>query len=171
MGGTSRTAGTPWEGPVYAPSNLSNERFYSIGALSANGLDCRFYKKAKYTLIKFLKVLRRKYGKVLLFVDNASYHRAGLVREQLTEWNGDVVLRFLPPYTPELDPVEIQWRAIKRRLPAKVFETLDDMERPVQRLPAKREVLPVKLFKYLTGWLQKNRAIHMIFNHVSPLWT
>ncbi len=107
MGGTSRTAGIPWEGPVYAPSNLSKERFYSFGALSANGLDCRFYKKAKYAFIRLLRVLRRKYGKVLLFVDNASYHRAALVGEQLAEWNGDVAPKFLPPYTPELSSIDL----------------------------------------------------------------
>ncbi len=61
------------------------------------------------------------------------------------------MLEYLLPYTPELNPVKIRYMEIKRRLSARIFDTLDDMERSVRRLFAKREVLSVKLFKYLMG--------------------
>ena len=150
MGGTSRTAGIPWEGPVFAPSNLSKERFYSIGALSANGLDCRFYKKAKYTFIRFLKVLRRKYGRVLLFVDNASYHRAALVREQLAEWNGDVVLKFLPPYTPELNKIEGQWRGFKKATANRLYQTVGEMQKSIRVMLHRGEIKICEMGGYLS---------------------
>ena len=149
MGGTSRTAGIPWEGPVFAPSNLSKERFYSIGALSANGLDCRFYKKAKYTFIRFLKVLRRKYGKVLLFVDNASYHRAALVGEQLAEWNGDVVPKFLPPYMLELNKIEGQWRGFKKATANRLYQTVGEMQKSIRVMLRRGEIKICQMSDYL----------------------
>ena len=150
MGGTSRTAGIPWEGPVFAPSNLSKERFYSIGALSANGLDCRFYKKAKYTFIRFLKVLRRKYGRVLLFVDNESYHRAALVREQLAEWNGDVVPKFLPPYMLELNKIEGQWRGFKKATANRLYQTVGEMQKSIRVMLHRGEIKICEMGGYLS---------------------
>ena len=38
---------------------------------------------------------------------------------------GDVELEFLPPYTPQLNPVETVWRDLKKR-PGRFFRSLDD---------------------------------------------
>ncbi len=51
--------------------------------------------------------------------------------------------------TPELNPIEMQWRVIKRVLSAKVFGTLDEMEQSVCTLFARKKILPVKMFNYL----------------------
>ncbi len=83
--------------------------------------------------------------------DNASYHKSKGVRETLEKYDDEIItLEFLLPYTPELNPVEILYREIKRRLFARIFETLDEMERSVRRLFARREILPVKMFQCLT---------------------
>ena len=94
----------------------------------------------RYTFIRFLKVLRRKYGKVLLFVDNASYHRAALVREQLAEWNGDVVLRFLPPYTPELNRIEGQWRGFKKATANRLYRTIGELQKSIRVMLRRGEI-------------------------------
>ena len=44
-----------------------------------------------------------------VFVDNASYHKAGIVKEWLAAAGRKIVLRFLPPYCPHLDPIECLW--------------------------------------------------------------
>ncbi len=111
-----------------------------------------FYEKANTgSFCDFLENVHEKYGKVLIFLDNASYHKSGGVKETLEKYDGEIMLECLPPSTPELNPVEIQWREIKRRLSARMFKTLDDVERSVRKLFAKRELLPIKLFQYLTG--------------------
>ncbi len=79
------------------------------------------------------------------------YHKSGGVKETLEKYDGQIMLEYLLPYTPELNPVEIRYREIKRRLSARMFKTLDDMERSVRKLLARRELLPIKLFQYLTG--------------------
>jgi transposase len=44
-----------------------------------------------------------------VFVDNASYHKAGIVKEWLAAAGRKIVLHFLPPYCPHLDPIEQLW--------------------------------------------------------------
>ncbi len=86
----------------------------------------------------------------MLFVDNASYHKSKRVKEFLEKYNDGIVLEYLLPYTPELNPIETQWMVIKRVLSAKVFGTLGGMEQSVRRmLFARKEILPVKMFSYL----------------------
>ena len=41
---------------------------------------------------------------------------------------GDVELEFLPPYTPQLNPVEIVWRDLKKRLAGRFFRSLDELK-------------------------------------------
>jgi len=43
-----------------------------------------------------------------IYLDNAGWHKSAAVKEYLDGHGGDVVLRHLPPYTPELNPVEVQ---------------------------------------------------------------
>ena len=50
----------------------------------------------------------------LVVLDNASIHRSGAFKEQLAGWQQrGVCLHFLPPYSPELNLIEILWRKIK----------------------------------------------------------
>jgi transposase len=53
---------------------------------------------------------------VVLVLDNASIHRAKVVREKQAEWKRQGLrLLFLPPYCPHLNCIEILWRTIKYR--------------------------------------------------------
>ena len=44
-----------------------------------------------------------------VFVDNASYHKADIVKEWLAQAGRKIVLHFLPPYCSHLDPIERLW--------------------------------------------------------------
>ncbi len=137
---------------VTAPLTLSRQRRYMFGVLAVNIFYYMFYDKTNTdSFCDFLENVHEKYGKVLIFLDNASYHKSVGVRETLEKYKGEIILEYLPPSTPELNPVEIQWREIKRRLSAKVFDTLDEMEQSVRNLFTSGEILPVKMFRYLMG--------------------
>ena len=60
-----------------------------------------------------------------MILDNASYHKSKAVREYAESTRGDIELAFLPPYTPQLNPVETVWRDHKRRLVGRLFRSLD----------------------------------------------
>ena len=46
--------------------------------------------------------------------DGLKAHRSKLVREYLDSTGGDVQMAFLPPYSPDLNPVEFLWAWLKR---------------------------------------------------------
>jgi transposase len=71
------------------------------------------------TCWQFLRNLERRSRatgrKMVVIADNARYHHASLHQE----WRGEVAdhfrLYFLPPYSPELNPIERVWKLIRRR--------------------------------------------------------
>ena len=62
-------------------------------------------------LVAFLKNLRRhlRGRKLLIIWDRLQAHRSRLVRDYVETEGGDIQLEFLPPYAPELNPVEYLW--------------------------------------------------------------
>jgi transposase len=66
-------------------------------------------------LIEFLATLKRQIGKPLLIVwDGVRTHKSRLVRQWLDEQDGRVAIAFLPPYAPEMNPVEAIWAYLKK---------------------------------------------------------
>ena len=60
----------------------------------------------------------------MLVLDNGAGHKAKAIR-----WPANVVPVFLPPYSPELNPIERLWRDLKDKLadvPAKTLAALSD---------------------------------------------
>ena len=66
------------------------------------------------TFIEFLKEMRQIYKKFVMFLDNLYAHKAVKVSEYAESTGGDVVLVYLPKYTPQLNPMEIQWRVCSK---------------------------------------------------------
>jgi len=59
---------------------------------------------------------QRKPGKqIAIILDNASIHRSKKTKEFLKR-HKNIHLFFLPPYSPEYNPVEIFWRWIKPKV-------------------------------------------------------
>lgn len=65
----------------------------------------------------------------LLLVDQGRHHTA-----KKLEVPENVVLIFLPPYSPELNPIERFWQAMKDQVAWLTFETLDPLREKVQGL-------------------------------------
>jgi transposase len=69
----------------------------------------------KEQIVEFLKALRAHLHQRLLIVwDGLKAHRSKLVREYLDSTDGDVQTAFLPPYSPDMNPVEYLWAWLKR---------------------------------------------------------
>ena len=66
-------------------------------------------------IVEFLQALRRHLKRRLLIIwDGLQAHRSRLVREHVDSTKGAIELAFLPPYAPELNPVEYLWAWLKR---------------------------------------------------------
>jgi transposase len=82
--------------------------------------------------------------KVFLIVDGHPSHRSRVVQRKLKALDGQVELFFLPPYSPELNPDELVWSHVKRRIGRAAVTDKDDLKqrlisalRSLQKMPSK----------------------------------
>ena len=70
------------------------------------------------TFWQFLKLLRqvssRSARRVVVISDNAKYHHALLHQEWRQQLEPQFALHFLPPYSPQLNPIERIWKLTRR---------------------------------------------------------
>lgn len=59
----------------------------------------------------FCKTITKK---TVVILDNAPIHKSKIFTAKWKEWEEkDLILYFIPPYSPELNKIEILWRFIK----------------------------------------------------------
>jgi transposase len=67
----------------------------------------------------FLKQLRRISShakrRVVLIIDNVRYHHAALHKTWRQACSPQFALEFMPPYSPELNPIERLWKLTRRK--------------------------------------------------------
>ncbi|MBK5091857.1 IS630 family transposase [Burkholderia sp. R-69927] len=69
----------------------------------------------KEEIVEFLKALKAHLKQPLLVIwDGLKAHRSRLVREYLDRLDGHIQIAFLPPYAPDMNPVEYLWAWLKR---------------------------------------------------------
>jgi transposase len=86
----------------------------------------RFDAPTTWSFLDLLRQRSRRAGRaVALIIDNAKYHHANLHRTWRQEQAPDFVLDYLPPYSPDLNPIERVWKLVRRlRLHDAYFPTL-----------------------------------------------
>lgn len=80
----------------------------------------------------FLKKLRRVAcagkKKAVIGIDNARYHHAIMHKKWREKVSCNFILEYLPPYSPELNPIERVWKLTRRlRLHNRYFPKLEDV--------------------------------------------
>jgi transposase len=97
----------------------------SVGYYGAVRLrDGRFYYRQEsrrfnaQTFLEFLEALRAasitEGRRVVVISDNAKYHRAKLHLPWRQQHASGFILDFLPPYSPDLNPIERVWKLTRR---------------------------------------------------------
>jgi transposase len=89
------------------------------------------------TFLGFLRNLRLDSGetgrRVMVITDNARYHHAKMHQGWRAQQAESFALDFLPPYSPELNPIERVWRLVRRRcIHNKYFPSLEDVMQTVE---------------------------------------
>lgn len=87
-----------------------------------------------HTFLKHLRQSSSRSGRrVVVVTDNARYHHAKLHAEWRNEQAPQFLLDFLPPYSPDLNPIERLWKLTRRLcLHNRYFPTLEDVTRSVE---------------------------------------
>jgi transposase len=68
------------------------------------------------TLLEAIAALYPLLACIHVFLDNARYHHAALVREWLARPGCRIKLHFIPPYCPHLNPIERLWGVMHRNV-------------------------------------------------------
>ena len=108
------------------PSHYMREYRYCYGAVDAQTGDSFFLIaggcNTEWTN-EFLRQVSQAYPDdyILLVMDNAIWHKSSTL-----EIPSNVELAFIPPYTPEMNPIEQVWKEIRKRgFKNKDFQTLE----------------------------------------------
>jgi len=151
IGWNTQSSRYPRGRPTTAPVTLSRKRFHSFGALTGGGFECRFYDRLNGdSFIDLLGHLRHKYGKIIVVLDNAGYHRSGKVAEFVGSCNGDIIPVYLPPYTPEPSPIETQWKMMRKATADRLYGTTRAMKDSIWAMMWSGELGVAKMSGYLT---------------------
>jgi putative transposase len=98
--------------------------FYSI-----NGNNLIDFKESSKTesICEFLEkiVEQNPKKKIILILDNSKAHKAEKTKAKAKELG--IILVFLPPYSPDLNPVEFIWKTIKREVSVRFIQSKEHL--------------------------------------------
>lgn len=91
------------------------------------------------TFFNFLKKLRKaschSRHRVIVLLDNAKYHHGSLHKDWRNRAIPGFAVEFLPPYSPELNPIERVWKLTRRKgTHNQYFPTLDSIAERVEEV-------------------------------------
>lgn len=116
------------------PSTGSKENVHIIGAINystgkTHALMLQEGKINENVYIAFLTTLLKETRKPIhLIVDNAGYHKSKKVKEFIAANSKRLTVHYLPPYSPDFNPIEGLWKKLKQETTHNMyFETLEDL--------------------------------------------
>ena len=122
---------------MHAPTRKSVACFGAVSLSTGKFIRAMCAKFDAVTFESFLKKLlrHRSRGKHMVVVlDNARYHHAVLLKPLLRKYRAVLTLLFLPPYSPQLAPIERVWKLARRIATHNhFFATLGELLAAVER--------------------------------------
>lgn len=96
--------------------------------------DKKFNAVTHHAFLKHLRQTSSRSGRrVVVIIDNARYHHAKLHADWRSQQAPQFILDFLPPYSPDLNPIERLWKLTRRLcLHNRYFPTLEDVVQSVE---------------------------------------
>lgn len=157
------------------PTNTGRQRLNLSGALEI--ISKRVLVQEDLTLnahstITFFEKIERAYPemvKVHIFCDNARYYKNKEVQKYLE--NSKIKLHFLPPYSPNLNPIERLWKLMNEEiLHNKYYEKFIEFKTEVLDFLGSLLNPSIELFKKLEKRLTDSfRVVGRMFNMESPV--
>jgi transposase len=122
---------------MQAPTRKSTAYFGGVRVNDGTFVCCQFdiFDAASFKVfLENLLKLRGRGKKALIILDNARYHHAEELSEWLEKQRQRIELLFLPPYSPDLNPIERVWKLTRRLCTHnRYFETLEDLVAIVEK--------------------------------------
>ena len=115
----------------------SSKKLITFGALTS---DHQFYydfyvAQNSLTFCNFLRNLFKtldKKKKYVLILDNAGFHKTQCVKNLIAEYS-KIVVEHIPPYSPELNPIETCWKVTKNNVTkSQHFQNIEEMQEALE---------------------------------------
>jgi len=152
--------------------NTTKVKNNAVGAysLTLDGVDViTFVENAKaITLSKTLELIREKnpVGDIILMLDNLPSHKAHIFKERAEELN--IILFPIPPYSPQLQPVEKIWHTNKRDVSSYKIKNIKAINK-ISKEETKRVLEEEMTKSFYNNVPSKNKWNTIRENYIKPL--
>ena len=143
------------------PSNTGRQRINLSGAIDIVSKNVVFQEDETLdaeSTIRFLRRIETTYAdkkKVYVFCDNARYYRNKKVQSYLE--TSKISMRFLPPYSPNLNPIERLWKLMNENvINNKYYKEFIEFKNSVLSFLGSLSDPPKELFKVLQRRITDN---------------
>lgn len=72
--------------------------------------------------------------KIVIILDNASYHKRKDITAEIEKELPNIILEFLPAYSPDLNLIELVWHSCKEYIAHRLFQSVDELKTFLNRL-------------------------------------
>ena len=133
--------------------NTTKYRANTFGFYTINGNSViRFYDNSrKEDVCLFLEEIRSNNPgrEIVLILDNFASHRAKVVKKRSSDLN--IRLVYLPPYSPDLNPIEFLWKSVRRIVSSTLIASEMHLKAVVENTFEE-----ISIFNsYSMGWIRK----------------
>ena len=104
------------------------------------------------SFIDFLREIRavnNDYKAIIVVLDNFSTHVSNRVKKEAEQLG--MYLVYLPPYSPDLNPIEFIWKSIKRAISIVFVENVEALRRIIERTFYKL----AESLSFAKSWIEK----------------
>lgn len=110
---------------VFAAQIQNKKVFYEFHN-SQNSLTFRAFLRGLFDYLD-------KHKKYVFIIDNAGWHKTQVVKKLLDDNNQWIKVEFIPPYSPELNPIETNWKVTRNAVTkSNYFKTIKDLQESLE---------------------------------------
>ncbi len=141
-------------GKVRNIKNSTKFKSNTIGFYAIKGESVKEFldNSKKDSIANFLECIRKanvEYKAIVAVIDNFRSHKSDIVLDKAKQLG--IYFVYLPPYSPDLNPIEYIWKSIKRVLSLVFVKNLDDMKGIISQEWDRFS----KCLSYAEGWINK----------------
>ena len=113
----------------------SRSKTILFGVISSDGkqLFRQYDRFDSHSFIEYLKEVRKKFKKFIIFVDRATQHRSRVVQEYLHRNEDSIKIEYFPVGSPEFNAVEECWRQGKHKMLSNYYPNFQSLRHMISQ--------------------------------------
>lgn len=81
-----------------------------------------------------IEAFNKDSAKIIIILDNASFHKRKDILARIEAEMPNIILEFLPPYSPDYNLIELVWHSAKEYIAHRLFESVSQLEELLKKL-------------------------------------